>query len=63
LTNRFIGDGDITFGEQFFDLTEAEAETMVQPDGMTDNFGEKTIALVGGIFGFHAAQSAKCELN
>jgi len=38
LTNRFIGDGDITFGEQFFDLTEAEAETMGQPDGMTDNF-------------------------
>ena len=38
LTNRFIGDGDITFGEQFFDLTEAEAETMAQSDGMTDNF-------------------------
>ena len=63
LTNGFIGDGEATFGEQFFYFTEAEAEAVVQPDGVANNFRRKTMAVVAGLFGFHAAQSAKCNLN
>ncbi len=63
LTNSFIGDGDATFGQQFFDFTETEAETMVQPDGVANNFRRKAMALVAGLFGFHAAQSAKGGLS
>ncbi len=62
LTNGLIRDGDAPVGEEFFDLTEAEAEPMVQPDGVANNFRRKAMAVVAGLFGFHAAQSAKCNL-
>jgi hypothetical protein len=55
LTNGFIGDRDATFGKQFFDLSEAEAEPMVEPHGVTDNFGGKAMTLVAGCWLFHAA--------
>ena len=57
------GDGGATFGQQFFDFTETEAETMVPPDGVANNFRGKAMTLVAGIFGFHAAQSAKRQVN
>jgi hypothetical protein len=63
LPNRFICDGDPTFGKEFFDFTKAEAEPMVEPDGVTDNFRGKAMTLVAGCWLFHAAQSAKWELN
>jgi len=63
LSDGFIRDGDPTFGQEFFHFTEAEAESIVEPDGVTDNFGGKTKTAVPGCFGFHAAHSAKCELN
>jgi hypothetical protein len=46
--NRFIRDGDPTFGEEFFDFTKAEAEPMVEPDGVADNFRGKTVRGFGG---------------
>jgi len=36
---------------------------MVEPHGVTDDFGRKTMALVAGCWLFHAAQPAKRELN
>jgi len=63
LPNRFICDGDPTFGEEFFDFTKAEAEPMVEPDGMADNFRGKTVTLVAGCGLVHAAQSSIPELN
>ena len=36
---------------------------MVEPHGVTDNFRGKTVTLVAGRLLFHAAQSAKPELN
>ena len=41
LTDRFIGDRESTFGEKFFHLSKTEAEPMVQPDGVPDNFRGK----------------------
>jgi hypothetical protein len=63
LPNGFIGDRDASFGEEFFHFTEAQTKTMVQPDGVTDNFRGKTVTVVTGCWLFHAAQSAKPELN
>ena len=63
LTNRFVGDGDASFGEEFFDFTEAQTETMIEPDGVTDNFRRKTMALVANCFGCHASQSGKSAFN
>ncbi len=63
LADRFIRNGDTTFGQQLFDLTEAQREAVVQPDGMADYLRGKTVTLVAGNLVFHAAQSAKPELN
>jgi len=38
LSDGFIRDGDSTFGQEFFHFTETEAESIVEPDGVTDNF-------------------------
>jgi len=53
------GDGGATFGQQFFDFTETEAETMVQPDGAAINFRRKTMALVPRCLNFHHASLPK----
>jgi len=37
-SNRFIGDDDSTFGEEIFDISEAQAETVIGPDGIADDF-------------------------
>ena len=39
--NGLLGDGEAPFGQQLVDLTEAEAEAMVEPHGVADNFRGK----------------------
>lgn len=63
LANRFIGDGDTSFGKEFFDFTETETEPMIQPNSVVNNFGRKTMTLIANGFGLHTGQSAKRELN
>jgi len=63
LPNGFIGGGDASFGEQLFHFTETEAEPMIEPDGVTDDFRGKPMTLVAGCWLFHVAQSAKPELK
>ncbi len=36
LVNRVVGDGFVRVGKPFYDLSEIEAEPMVEPDGVTD---------------------------
>ena len=55
LPHRFVRDDDAAFSQQFLNFTKAEAESMVEPHGVTDDFGRKTMALVAGCFGFHHA--------
>jgi hypothetical protein len=40
-SNRFIRDDDSAFGEKILDISEAQAETMVNPDGIADDFWRK----------------------
>src|SRR5215469_2815706 len=42
--NRFIGYGDAPFRQKILDIPEAEAETMVGPDRITNDLGRKPIA-------------------
>jgi hypothetical protein len=63
LSNGFVGHDDAAFGEQFFHFTKAQAEAMIQPDGVTDDCGRKTMALVADCFGSHTSQSAKNQLT
>ena len=63
LADRFIRNGATTFRESFFNFAEAQTESMVEPHGVADNFRGETMTLIAGCWLFHAAQSAKPELN
>lgn len=63
LSDAFIRDDDAAFGEEFFDFTEAQTESMVEPDGVADDGRRKPMALVADGCGVHAEQSAKPKLN
>jgi hypothetical protein len=39
--HRLIGDDNTTFGEEQLDISQAEAEHMVQPNSMTEDLGGK----------------------
>ena len=36
--DRLIRHGDTPFGKEIFDISETQAETVVEPDGVTDDF-------------------------
>ena len=42
----FIGNNSPAFGEEIFDITEAQAETVIDPDGVADDFRWKTVSVV-----------------
>ena len=48
LPNRLVGHGDAPLSEEIFGIAEAQSETMVQPDGMTDDLRRESVAVVAG---------------
>ena len=49
LPDRLIRHRDTPFGEEIFDIPETQAETVVEPDGVTDDFrGESVSTIAGG---------------
>ena len=46
LPNGFVRHGDSSFGKQIFDISEAHAESMVEPDGMTNDLGRESMSAV-----------------
>jgi hypothetical protein len=47
LTYRFVGDADSALRQQIFHVPEAQAETVVEPDGVADDLGRISMSLVG----------------
>ncbi len=45
-SNGFVGYGDATLREKVLDISKAQSEAMVQPDGMADDFGWKAVASI-----------------
>ena len=41
LPNRLVGDGDAALGQQVFCIAKAKTETMIEPDGVADDFGRE----------------------
>ena len=41
LANGFVGHDDSSFGQQILNIPEAHAVSVVEPDGMADDFGRK----------------------
>ena len=46
LPNGFVRHGDSSFGKQIFDISEAHAESVVEPDGMTNDLGRESMSAV-----------------
>ena len=46
LPDRLVTDDDATFGEEILGIPEAEAEPMVEPDGVSDDLARVAIASV-----------------
>ena len=45
-SNGLIGSDNAPFGQDQLDIPRAEAEHMVQPDGVTDDLGGKAVAVM-----------------
>jgi len=46
LADRFMANDDASLGEQFLNVAEAEMETTIQPDGVSDDLRREAIATV-----------------
>jgi hypothetical protein len=56
LPHRLVTDDDAAGGQHLFDHAQAQREPEVEPNGMTDDLGRKSIAGVDGTCGLaHAA--------
>ena len=51
--NRLMRHGDIPFGEEIFDIPETQAETVVEPDGVTDDLRRKSVSAIAGRLARH----------
>jgi hypothetical protein len=48
LPNGLVGHGDTPLGQEILGISEAQTETVVQPDGMTDDRRWKSVSVVAG---------------
>jgi hypothetical protein len=53
LSDGFVADGDAPLCQKIFHISEAQAESVVEPNGMADNFMRESIAPVTKHVGFH----------
>ena len=53
LPNRFVRHDDAAFGQQILNIPEAHAVSVVEPDGMADDFGRKAMPMVAGPASVH----------
>ena len=64
--NRLIRHRDTPFGEEIFDISETQAEAVVEPDGATDDLRWKAVSVVAESRGRHrptlsAARQLDCR--
>jgi hypothetical protein len=48
LPNRLVGHGDAPLGEEIFGISKAQTETMVEPNGVTDDLWRESISPIAG---------------
>ena len=45
-SNRLVGYGAAALAEQSFTISDAHADAMVEPHGLTDHFGQDSVSVV-----------------
>jgi len=63
LTNRLIGDNDAPFSQKQFNIPQAEAEYVIQPDCVVDDLGGKAMAVARIGRELHAANLAGLKID
>ena len=63
LANGFVGHDDSSFGQQILNIPEAHAVSVVEPDGMADDFGRKAMPMVAGLASVHPRHCAGRRVN
>jgi hypothetical protein len=53
LPDRLVGDDDSSLRQEFLNVSEAQAEAVVQPDGVTDDLRRKPVSAVAASIGIH----------
>jgi hypothetical protein len=48
----FVGNNNAAFGEEIFDITEAQTEAVIKPDGTANDFGREPMTVVARTAGF-----------
>ncbi len=46
LSDGLVGYDDSPFRQKYLDVSEAQRESMIEPDGMTDDFGRESVSVV-----------------
>ena len=44
--NGLVADGHAPLGQQVFNITMTKVESVIEPDGVLDDFGRESVALV-----------------
>ena len=63
LPNSFVRHDDAAFGQQILDIPEAQAVSVIQPDGVADDFRRKTMPKVAGSSNVHPGIVPRGELT
>lgn len=58
MSNGFIGNDEAAFCEKIFHISKAQAETMINPAGMANDFDREAVTVVTRTTGFHALSLA-----
>jgi transcriptional regulator with XRE-family HTH domain len=60
-SNRFIRDDNSAFGEKILDISEAQAEAMINPHGIADDLWRETMTVIARPAVFHRTSvSVRC---
>ena len=62
-SDRFVRNRDASLSEQLFDVSKAHAKSVVEPDGVADDFRWKSIAVVAWRIGSSLDHSVSHQLN
>ncbi len=55
LSDGFVGDHNPPLCQEIFDITEAQAEAVVEPDGVADDLRGKSVSMIAGRTVLHRA--------
>jgi hypothetical protein len=57
----FVRNDDATFGQQILNIAETQCESVVQPDGVADDLGRKSVTFVAGLHAPIVVDPADCS--